>query len=105
MHFQYQQNEPVPEWQIQPEEEEPPDEPPYLASANGQADTSVDSDNVYTENVALARLQQKQREEEGKAAANNVLIPLGGGGSNAVAGQGSAHASKPVKDNAGLVTN
>jgi len=96
-----QQNEPVPEWQIQPEEEEPPDDPPYLASANGQADTSVDSDNVYTENVALARLQQKQREEEGKAAANNVLIPLGGGGSNAVVGQGSAHASKPVKDNAG----
>ena len=79
--------EPVPEWQLQPEEEEPPDDP-YLPNGGSAA---ASGEEVYTENVALARL----RKEEATTAQGgaNVLIDLTSGG-----GQGSSHASKPVTE-------
>jgi len=100
---QHQQEEPVPEWQIQPEEEEPPDEP-YLPSTNGAPGAAGGSEELYTENLALARLRKEEETGGGgggaaKGTAGNVLIGLTSSSSGAA--QGSSHVSKPVTDQAG----
>jgi len=77
--WQQQQEEPVPEWQIRPEEEEPPDDgDPYFpvgitrngggggTGSYGVASSSAAdvSGEVYTESVALARLRQRRGENQ-----------------------------------------
>ena len=73
----------MPEWQIQPEDEEPPDDYPSTSSKNGR--------KSYTESAPLSRFQQAPHNQDGT---DSNLIDLTSG--NPPNAEGSSHASKVV---------